>query len=131
MRPESRHLRFRRQAVAGVTIVPATAAIRRRAVNFPHALDAVGSRRATVSIVVNAPVGRASRTRPPLGGLVCSVFILNRALRALCARRRLLTLNAPRRLVCSLRFAPLVSSAPLRSAWCHPSLAFLGASAYP
>jgi hypothetical protein len=57
-------------------------------------------------------------------GPACPVFILNGAVRALCACRRLLALNASRRLVSSLRCAPLVSSAPLRfakclrSAWC-------------
>jgi hypothetical protein len=48
--------------------------------------------------ILNAPLGRASPTRAPAGGLVI--------------------LNAAHRLGCSFRFAPLVWSAPLHSAWC-------------
>src|SRR5713226_8521622 len=40
------------------------------------------------------------------------LLILNRALRALCARRRLLTLNAPRGLVCSLRWCARLAGSP-------------------
>ena len=60
------------------------------------------------------PLGEASAKRriSPSGGLLPAskkitnslLCIFDRALRALYARRRLLTLNAPRGLVCSLRW---------------------------